>query len=86
MTRRRIVLPRSRVPRIRLSPADLRELAASAGRRGRTAAPMSSARRALNYDRLNGGPVQLKPAQYRRWTHKYNKINDPAGKRGGEPR
>jgi hypothetical protein len=51
-------------------------------RRGGQAAPMSSAIRARHYDRQNGVPGALKPAQYRRWLRKYNRINDPRGLRG----
>jgi len=66
-------LPLSRVSRVRLSPAELRELADNAGRMGRTAQPMADNRRVDGYHRQNTGArlrlfeePRLTPSQLRR--------------------
>jgi hypothetical protein len=50
-------------------------------RRGGQAQPMGPALRAEQYWQQTGSR-DFTPAQFRRWQHKYNRINDPRGLRG----
>lgn len=70
-------LPLSRFPQMGLSPEDLSELAMAAGRKGRTAQPMTPEARVANYQRQRPGSP-LTPRQTKRHLQKLARHNRAA--------